>query len=172
VWSNYQSNCNNKFRHRQMGTWTSCPPYRQIHYRTFFYTDKQKAEQGAIGRIISRSGLTTRKSLQPAMGLPWADQRIRQRGQLPVAVLFRRLSEVAWKFLRVCLFAKIGLTNGRLARYRIEIVVLSLRRCLQFSAILREELMVRAENMCDLTTPKGILNSAYVFHGHALAGIP
>lgn len=62
-------------------------------------------------------GLTTRKLLPRAMVLPWADQRIRHRGQLPVAVVFRRLSEVMQKSLGVGLFIKISLTNGRLSGY-------------------------------------------------------
>jgi hypothetical protein len=71
-------------------------------------------------------GLTTRKSLPPAKVLPWADRRIRHQERLSVASVPSMLSEVVRKFVRAGLFAKIRLTNGRLAEYYdIEVVCIS-----------------------------------------------
>lgn len=48
---------------------------------------------------------------------PWADQRIRHQERLSVASVLSMLSEDVRKFVRADLFAKIRLTNGRLAEY-------------------------------------------------------
>jgi len=77
----------------------------------------------AIGRIISRMGLTTRKLLPRAVVLPWADQRTRHQERLSVASVLSMLSEVVRKFVQAGLFAKIRLTNGRLAEYYDSVVV-------------------------------------------------
>ena len=77
----------------------------------------------AIGEIFGVPGPIPRRSHYDKWVLHSSDRRIKRQGRLSVASVLSMLSEVVRKLVGAGLFAKIRLTNGRLAEYYDSLVV-------------------------------------------------